>query len=203
MGHRLSLGVLGALTALAFAACSDPATRPGVSADGRPQPGSGVGGGGSADTSTPGDGGAGAGDGGTACNDLDLADAAPVDQLAAVDNPPPGAGGTLETATYVLTDARIYGAGSGGPTGLSVRGELVLQIDGASGTFSRLIDMGATSSNRVETRDRGTIVVASSNAVLTVQCPGTRQEQVSFTATATTLVMTNLTTRDSYTFTKR
>jgi hypothetical protein len=203
MQHRLAgASVLAVLALVLTAACSDPAARPPVTGDGSFQPGVSAGGAAAgAAALVP---VAAASDAGPACNDFDLAGDQSVDQLGALDNVPPGQGGTLESASYVLTNAVIYGSGgSGGPTGLSVRGELELAVSGGTGTFRRLIDIGASGQNRVETRDSGTLTVSSNSAVLTVQCPVLSQEQVTFTATGTTLVMTNLTSRQSYTFTKR
>lgn len=198
-----SATAMATLLALALtSACSEPAARPPVADDGTYQPGAGVGGGASDAGSRAPD--AAASDAGGACNDFDLADAQSVDQQGALDNVPPGQGGTLESASYVLTNAVVYGSGGGGgPTGLSVRGELELVVSNGAGTFRRLLDLGASAQSRIETRDSGTITASNASAVLTVECPVRSQEQVSFTATGTTLVMTNLASRQSYTFTKR
>ncbi len=193
---------MAVLALVLAAACSDPAARPPVAEEGSFEPGASLGGGAAADASAlvP---DAAASDAGNACNAFDLADNPSVDQLGALDSIPPGQGGTLESASYVLTNAVIYSGVSGGPTGLSVRGELELAVRGGTGTFRRLIDIGASGQNRIETRDSGTLTISSNNAILTVLCPVRSQEQVTFTATGTTLVMTNVASRQSYTFTKR
>ncbi len=192
--------LLASVMALASAvACKEETNRPPPASETSP-PGPVGGGSARSDAAASLDGGES--DGG-ACNDLTTEDAPAVDQLAVVGDPPVGTGGTMESGTYELTDARIFGSAGAGATGLSVRGKLELAITGTSGTFARVVATGAQGGTSIEDRDSGTLVVSGTTALLTLTCPTGGQEQFAYTATATTLVMTNVTSRESYTFTKR
>ncbi len=183
-------------------ACDDDTSRPPPAADGTDLPPNASGGSGS------GDGGPrvsdAGGDASAACNDLVATDGPAVDQFGALGDPPVGNGGNVETGTYQLTDARLYGLGSAGATGFSNRGVLALEVTAGTGTFSRVITTTSQSGQIVsEVRETGGLVVSGSSIALSVTCPGARQEQLSFTSTATTLITTNPQTRESYTFTRR
>lgn len=185
-------------------ACDDGTSRPPPASDGTDLPPNAGGGSGSG----TGDGGPRTTDGGddasSACNALVATDGPAVDQLAAIGDPPIGTGGNVETGTYQLTDARLYGQGAAGATGFSNRGILELEVTAGTGTFGRVLTTTSQAGQIVsEVRERGNLVVSGSSIALSVSCPGSRQEQLSFTSTATTLVVTNTQTRESYTFTRR
>lgn len=201
MKRRLLACVLSLSTLATFAACKEDEDRPAAAADGTGAGGGGGGGGGAGSEAgtTPDDAGTEAGV--VACNALDVTGAT-VDQLSATDAAPVGIGGTLIDGTYDLSDARVYGATAAGPTGISYKGALVL--DTIAGTMERVIVTAAQVGQPIEERSSLVYTASGTSIVAQVTCPAARpNEQLTYTASATTLVLTNVTTRESYTFTRR
>lgn len=190
-----------AASGLLAAACKEDPVRPPPASDQNVQPGGALGGGGGGDASANGvDAG---GDGGGACTTLEADTAPAIDQIAVVGDPPAGSGGTLESGTYELSDARVYGSVGGGATGLFFRGRLALDVGASTTTIERVLVTSAQNGSATTERKAGTLVAGSTTATLAFTCEAPDQEQVTYTATGTTLVFTNTTTRESYTFTKR
>lgn len=188
-----------ALLACAAIACSDPPVRPPPAGDATESPGMGGAGGGGAAAS---DGGAdaGGGDGGAeACTDLPKTGAV-IDQNAYALDLPPGIGGDVEDGTYELTDAAVYvgAAGLPGPTGAAYQG--TLRVTGQR--FERVLVLSSAGGASAETASSGALTLAGINATLALTCPSASQEQVTYSATPTSLVLSNLVTKESFTFTR-
>lgn len=196
----LVLAAAGA-SAVLSSACTNPTSKPPPSADlSSPKPIGAGGGGGTADGGLV-DGGADAGalDGG-ACNDLTLGGPT-VDVTAVSQDAPQADAGTILDGTYTLTQVLIYVGVSGtpGPTGTSLQG--ALSIQGA--TMQRVLRQVAVDAGTAELRTTATVTTSDTTLTSTQTCPtGAGVERDVYTATATSLVVTNPTTHEEYTFTK-
>ncbi|MBX3219715.1 MAG: hypothetical protein KF795_04295 [Labilithrix sp.] len=185
--------VTGAILA---GACSDDPKRPPVLTDGPPQPS----GGGSA---TPTDGGLDddldAGDGGS-CTALENT-GLEVDENAVNDELPPGTGGTIADGIYDISSVRLYQSASGLPglTGNSYQGSI--RVTGQ--VYERVVVFKSSAGAGAETRSSGTFTPSGTNATIAITCPSPLQEQVTYTALDTSLVVSNLVTKTSFVFTKR
>lgn len=203
MGRELAV-VLFLVATVVAPGCKDDDSRPPVANDiGNSPTGGGGGGGGGA-----GDGGNGADSGGLdsgsdagACNALPN-DGNVVDQNRVVGEPPTGTGGTIADGTYELTGAEVYVGASGvpGPSGVTYQGVLRL----ANGKLERVTTMtpsqGATP---IETRTFGDLVAGGTSFTVTQSCPAPFQDQFTYSVLNTTLNITSLITKESFTFTLR
>lgn len=160
-----------------------------------PVGGGGGGGGSDASTSLP--------DAGTdtdagSCTDLVLTGAVN-DEEAVADTAPPGAGTVITDGTYNLINAQVFVGGSqAGPTGNTYRA--TIRITNGT-TFERVVVYAAAAGGTpTTTRSRGVITTVGVNATLSLSCPVSAQEQFSFTATATQLVLTDLVTKRQLTY---
>lgn len=191
---RPAPSILFVAVALA-AACSDPPRRPPVERGGSGT--SGIGGGSSSalDGGAP-DAGGDPGDAG-ACTDLEDAGAV-IDENATNDDLPAGMGGAVEDGIYELVDARRYvgAGGTPGPTGSSFKG--VLRITGAA--FERVLRRERAGGAVIETRVSGTFTQSGTSGTIALTCPFPAQEQVTYTASGATLVLSDLGTLESFTF---
>jgi hypothetical protein len=188
-----------AIAALALA-CEDPPPKPPITdSPGGPTGGGGLagGGGGSSGGGTT-DGGAPQDDAG-ACTDLPVTGAVVAQQVVNA-TPPAGTGGELADGIYNLTDATYYGGPSAlpGPSGAEYRG--TIRITGH--TFERHLVFKNAAGATAETAVRGTFAPTGVSALINLTCPTAAQEQVTYTATGSNLVITNIVTNESLGFTK-
>jgi hypothetical protein len=194
------------LAALAIgAACADDPKRPPPASGDLPnQPGMGgsvAGGGGVSDAGRTDSGANGKSDAATACTDLPITGAV-VDQIAEIGDPPPGSGGTVLDGIYDIIEARFFAGASGLPglTGNSYRG--TIRITGQS--FERALVFTNASNATSETHASGTFTPGSGNGSATIafNCPALPQEQVTYSVTNDNLIVTDLLTKVSFTYTK-
>jgi hypothetical protein len=204
MGKRV-LGIMGFVAAIALAAaCKEDEPRPPVAADDLPpQPGIGKGGGGgAADGGVQPEGGRDAGDSGDAgtCTDLPNTGAA-IDQTAVSGDPPAGTGGTISDGIYDLTDARVYQGISGVPglTGASYQG--TIRLTGQS--YERVLVFKSSGGAIAESRVSGSFIPSGVNGTIALTCPIAAQEQITYSVVTNSLTVSNLVTKESFTFTKK
>lgn len=196
------VSVFGA--AFALAACSHDISKPGFAGDGVPSTPSPTSGGG-ADGGDGGDGGREAGDADDsgdagACGSLTLTGLL-VDRIGVVGDPPVSSGGTVADGSYDLTSYVVYvGAGGvAGPTGLTARSTIRI----AAGKIEQVLEIGGSSALKT-VRSISAYNATAATFATTELCPnvgGGAQRQ--FTANAPTLVLTDLTTKEAFTFAKR
>lgn len=201
MKAPLFLLAASACALLGLGACQDDPKRPPVSEGGSITPGTSGGGGGS--DGGPADGG---NTGDQPCTDLENSTDF-VEQLAVLDGVPAGTGGQITVGTYDLSEARLYlgvGAGTPGLTGTNFRGSLRVNADGT--TIERVmvvstdrVDGGAEASSAV----LGTISPSGVNATITLSCPTAGTENITYTALSNSLTLSNLTTKESFVYTKQ
>lgn len=199
MLRRIAVLVLASSLGLAVA-CEDEEPRPAPASDIPVQPGGPPGGGGGGGEGGASDAAAEGSEAGATCHALTVTGPV-VDLFAVVSEPPAGAGGAVADGEYDLTEARIYGVAGGGATDVTLQG--ALRVDSTSSTMDRVLVRQAAG---VPQESRVTLAYATSGANLTtsITCPaGGGQEQATYTATGTTLVITNVVTRESYVFTRR
>jgi hypothetical protein len=194
------LVLLAAMAAVALgSACDEEPSRPPVLAQGNGHPGVSGGSGsnieaGALDAGDAGDGGV--------CTDL-ANDGAVIDQTLVNDALPRGTGGTLTDGVYTITEARVYQAtGVPGLTGTSVQGSI--RLTGQGQIFERVLKSTTPSTASFEVRTRGSLSPSGSPGVGTIvlECPNARQEEVAYTATDTSLTISNLVTNELFIFTK-
>jgi hypothetical protein len=144
----------------------------------------------------------GTADSGAACNDVVLTGVL-VDRIGfnSSDSPPVGVGGTVVDGTYDLTSYSVYvGAGGvAGPTGISARGSI--RISG--GKLDEITEFSG-SGPTTQVRKSSGYSAASATFATTEICPnvgGGSQRQ--FTATDPLLTLTDMVTKEAFTFTKR
>jgi hypothetical protein len=188
--------------ALAGVACKDDPKRPPVESEGPAYPSGSVGGGSSRDAAALPVTDGGDPDAGE-CTDLENTGSV-VDQTAVIDDTVPlGTGGTILDGTYNLTSAQIFEptGSTPGPTNATYAGSL--RITGS--TFERVIVTATSTSTQagLENRVTGTIVPSGVNAKITLSCPIAVQEQVTYTVADESLTLSNLTTKESFVFTKQ
>ena len=191
------LGVLGLV-----AACSSDPVRPPPAGNAPVQPGVGnvPGGGGDPDASAAEAGVDGSlPDAGT-CNDVILSGVT-IDRLGVLGDPPAGNGGTVIEGTYDLTSASVYVGVSGapGPTGISYQSTIVV----AGTTIQKVLRVQSSAAPPEEDRVTDSFAALGGTLTLTRVCPTGGQEQLSYTATPTSLTLTSNVTRESLTYTKR
>ena len=200
--RRVSVVLLSVFLAVgAVSACSSDEKKPPYAGDGvptTPLPTGNTEGG--ADTGTDaGDAGRDAKDGG-ACSDLTLTGTL-VDREAFIGDPPVSNGGVVVDGVYDLTRYLVYvgPGGVAGPTGLTARSSLRI----AAGKIDQILETGG-SSPLTTVVSRSTYTAVAATFVTTELCPnagGGTQRQ--FTATGSQLVLTDLVTREAFTFVKR
>lgn len=185
----------------AAGACSDPPEKPPAGAGS--VGGGGGGGGGGREGGAEGGGGEGgtfdAGDGGL-CNDL-VPTGQVVDRIGVVGEPPAGRGGTIVDGDYNLTDYTVFtGAGGvAGPTGITAKAAIRI----AAGRLDEHYEFGGSGNPSVRSVS-GTYAATAATFATTQQCPrsgvsGTLQ----YTANDPLLVLTDPSTKEAFTFTKR
>lgn len=186
-------GVFGSVAVLG---CGDKDSRPPPAANGGGTPFGGAGGG-AGDGGRVDGGGDGSLDGGT-CTNLDFTGGL-VDRLAIVGEPPPGNGGQISEGTYDLTDLVVYvTSGTAGPTGVQVQSSLLITTDAVQ-RVDRIVDSAGTAV--VGTSGSGFASGAIFN--YSQSCPKVAGESFGLTASPTVLVLTNIATRESFTYKKR
>ena len=183
---------------LGLGACSDPAPKPGTAITmGTPPGASGGGGGGDGGPATAGDSGT---DGGV-CTEL-LLTGSLIDRTAVQGDPPVSTGGTVVDGIYDLSLYSVYVGASGvaGPTGITTKA--TLQI--TAGKIDEVIELGGTGKTNTTTSSRSAYSASGVTFAQTQLCPTTGAgKQVQFTAVDATLTFTDLTTKETFTFTKR
>lgn len=192
------LPVVGSASVLA---CSDPPEKPPIGGAGPPiLPGGG--GTPTGEGGAPRDGGDAAtddgGDGGV-CNDLVNAGQV-IDRVGIVGEPPLARGGVIVDGTYSLTDYSAYvGAGGiGGPTGLTARA--TIRITGTK--LEELFEFGGSGNPSVRSVTGGFSATGATFAI-TGSCGANGSRQLQFTANDPVLVLTDLASKEAFTFTKR
>lgn len=197
------LALAGAGVVLALIACSSDPERPPPAGDssGTPGvPGSNAGGGGGSDAGGRDSSTSDAGNSGV-CNSLPN-NGVVVSEAEQLGDPPLSNGGTIVDGDYDLTQANIYvgiNAGSA-PVGVTVQSSLNI----TAGVIQQVLATGTQTSAAVESRSTQSFTVTTSTIVLTNTCPtaGLVTSQV-YTASDTQLILTNPSTKEVFTFTKR
>ena len=135
-----------------------------------------------------------------ACTELPIT-GAQIPQQIVTGDPPVGSGGPLEDGTYVITDATLFGGASAvpGPSGASYEG--AIRITGT--TFERHVIFRTAGGAVVESAVRGTIDVVSTSPAIDLTCPFAQREQITYTATGNNLIISNVITKESLSFTKQ
>lgn len=198
MSRWVALGVLAFVGVVA--ACSDPAAKPSPAiVTGTPPAVSGGGGadGGSEGGTTNGDAGA---DGGL-CTDL-AATVMIVDRVGVIGDPPTATGGTIVDGDYDLTAYSVYvGVGGvSGPTGITARATIRI----GAGKIDEVIEIGGTGKTTTLTATRSAYSASGATFAETELCPSTGGgKQLQFTAVDPILTLTDLTSKEAFTFTKR
>lgn len=180
------------------AACSDPAAKPDTAVvTGTPPVTSGGGGGGSDGGTDAGDAG---GDGGT-CTDLAITGSL-IDRTGVQGDPPTSTGGTIVDGNYDLTAYAVYVGVSGvaGPTGITARASIRI----GNGKIDEVLELGGTGKTTTTTATRSGYAASGATFAETQLCPATGAgAQLQFTANDPLLILTDLSTKEAFTFTKR
>lgn len=195
---------LHAIALFAFAsmvfvgACSDPPTRPAPAGEGSAKPPLPIGG--SSDAGRDSGNADGGGDAGT-CNDL-VTTGSLIDRIGIVGDPPVSNGGVVADGTYELTVYSVYvgPGGLGGPTGITAKSNL--RISG--GKVDEVLEVGGSGKATSTTRSNSAYAITAASFATTELCPRTGGGKArQFTANDTTLTLTDLTTKEAFTFVKR
>lgn len=189
---------LGVVVLLVAAGCSDPPAKPGPAVVTGPPVVTGGGGGG--------DGGSSA-DGGDASTDAGVCTDLPntgtlVDRTGVQGDPPTANGGTVADGTYDLSAYTVYVGASGvaGPTGITAKGTIRI----GAGKIDQVLELGGTGKTPTATATRSAYTASGATFAETQLCPATGAgAQLQFTANDTLLILTDLTTKEAFTFTKR
>jgi len=180
------------------AACSDPAAKPETAVvTGAPPVTSGGGGGGSDGGTDAGD----AGDDGGTCTDLAITGSL-IDRTGVPGDPPTSTGGTIVDGSYDLTAYAVYVGVSGvaGPTGITARASIRV----GNGKIDEVLELGGTGKTTTTTATRSGYAASGATFAETQLCPATGAgAQLQFTANDPLLILTNLSTKEAFTFTKR
>jgi len=161
--------------------------------------GGGGGGGGNRDASTPtADGSTSNTEDAGACTSLTLAGLV-TDENVVADSAPAGLGGQINDGTYNLTVVQFYAGASQlpGPSGNTFRS--TFRITGGT-NFERVVVLGNQAGAAQETRTRGVVTSVGVNATLSISCPAPVQEQLTYTANDTQLILTDLFTKRQWTY---
>jgi hypothetical protein len=142
----------------------------------------------------------GAADTGAACNDVVLTGVL-VDRTGINGDPPVGLGGTVVDGAYDLTSYSVYVgvAGVAGPTGITARGSIRI----AGGKLDEITELSGSGPTTLVRKSSG-YSAASATFATTEICPnvgGGTQRQ--FTAADPLLTLTDMVTKEAFTFTKR
>lgn len=196
----LAIALLAFVPMAFVGACSDPPTRPAPAGEGSAKPPLPVGG--SSDAGRP-DSGRDADGGGDAstCNDL-VTTGSLIDRIGIVGDPPVSTGGVVADGTYELTVYSVYvgPGGLGGPTGITAKSNL--RISG--GRSDDILELGGSGKATTTSRSNNTYGISAASFATTELCPRTGGGKArQFTANDTTLTLTDLTTKEAFTFVKR
>ena len=201
--HAFVIATVIQLGALALmGACSDPPAKPGpaVAGTGTGTGGGGGGGGGGAEGGVVLDGGRDAREGGV-CNDV-VNTGQLVDRTGINGDPPVATGGTITDGTYDLTIYSVYvgTAGTAGPTGITAKATLRI----AAGKIDEIIEIGGTGKTTTVATRSSVYSVTGATFAETDLCPtGGGGRQLQFTAGDPLLTLTDPTSKEAFTFTKR
>lgn len=206
VGSRRCMVVLvSVFLGIGVAACAKEIEKPNSYAgDGVPSPPLPNGGGGDGGRGEGGvaEGGVDSGDGGDAgaCNVVPLTGVL-VDRIGVVGDPPVSTGGIIADGSYDLTlySAYVGAGGVGGPTGLTAKATLSI----AAGKIDQVLEIGGSSPLKT-TRTRSAYTTSAATFATTELCPNTgggasRQ----YTATDVQIILTDLVTKEAFTFAKR
>ena len=194
MRRWLACGVLAfGLVAACTQATDKPAT---AVVSGMPPTASGGGG------SSSGDGGTGeaGGDGGV-CTELAVTGTL-VDRTGVQGDPPTALGGNVANGDYDLSAYAVYVGASGvaGPTGITAKASI--RIAGAN--IDQILELGGTGKTATTTATRSAFSASGATFAETQLCPATGAgRQLQFTATDAILTLTDATSKEAFTFTKR
>jgi hypothetical protein len=188
----------GVLALLVGVACSDPAAHPATAVvTGAPPVAAGGGGNGDGGSEA---GEAGAADGGV-CTDLAITGTV-VDRIGVQGDPPTATGGTIVDGNYDLSAYAVYVgvSGVGGPTGITAKASIRI----GAGKIDEVMELGGTGKTVTTTATRSGYSATGATFAETQLCPATGAgAQLQFTASDTLLVLTDLSTKEAFTFTKR
>lgn len=183
-------------------ACADPEKKPAPAMPGTNTGGGGGGGGGSEGGAAEGGGsGIDAAEEAGVCNDL-VNSGTLVDRTGVSGDPPVATGGTVVDGTYDLTAYSVYVGTSGtpGPTGITAKATIRI----AAGKIEEIIEIGGTGKTTSVTTTSSVYSVTGATFAETELCPaGGGGRQLQFTANDPQLVLTDLTTKEAFTFAKR
>ena len=182
-------------------ACADPEKKPAPAEPGMTTGSSGGGGGGGSEGgAATTDGGFDAGEGGV-CNDL-VNSGQLIDRTGVSGDPPVATGGTVVDGTYDLNAYSVYvgTAGAPGPTGITAKSTIRI----AAGKIDQIIELGGTGKTTTVTTMSSAYSVTGATLAETDLCPtGGGGRQLQFTANDPQLILTDLTTKEAFTFAKR
>jgi hypothetical protein len=191
--------VCGVLAFGLVAACTEQTDRPPTAVvSGDPPTASGGGGGGG--RSDGGSGSEGGADGG-ACTDLTNTGTL-VDRTGVPGDPPTALGGTVVDGDYDLSAYTVYVGVSGvaGPTGITAKS--TIRISG--GKIDQVLELGGTGKTTTTTASRSAFSASGATFAETELCPSTGAgRQLQFTAADPILTLTDATSKEAFTFTKR
>ena len=147
-----------------------------------------------------GDSGARDGGDGGVCSEIPLTGTL-VDRVGVIGDPPVSSGGVVADGTYDLTVYSVYigTGGVAGPTGLTARSTIRI----AAGKLEQVLEVGGSSPVKTS-RSKGAYTAAGATFAFAELCPnlgGGSQRQ--FTANDPQLILTDLVTKEAFTFVKR
>jgi hypothetical protein len=182
-------------------ACADPEVKPAPAQPGSMSSGgAGGGGGGGAEGGTVTEGGFDAGEAG-ACNDL-VNTGTLVDRTGVNGDPPVSTGGTVVDGTYDLNAYAVYvgTAGAAGPTGITAKSTIRI----AAGKIDQILELGGTGKTSTVTTMSSVYTATGATFAETDLCPtGGGGRQLQFTASDPQLTLTDLSSKEAFTFAKR
>lgn len=197
----MTCALFGAATV--FACDDEEPKRPPVTESGAPAPGSGASGGNPDASSPPTDAG---GDASTACTNLENTGSL-VDQNSFADDPPVATGGAVLDGTYDLIEARLYrSSGVPGLTGTSYLGSMRITGAGTTNTILERVMSITTSGASAATTStsRGVMnLPGGTTGTIVLSCPFGAQESIAYSVVGNDLTLTNLTTNESFVYTKQ
>jgi hypothetical protein len=156
-------------------------------------------------------GGGGGGDGGTTTTEAgadggvcsELANTGQlIDRTGVQGDPPTATGGTVVDGNYDLTAYAVFVGTSGvaGPTGITAKASIRI----GAGKVDEIIELGGTGKTTTTTITRSAFSASGATFAETQLCPATGAgAQLQFTAQDTILTLTDLSTKEAFTFTKR
>jgi hypothetical protein len=182
-------------------ACADPEKKPAPAEPGSMTGGgAGGGGGGGSEGGTGSEGGFDAGEAGV-CNDL-VNTGTLIDRTGVNGDPPVATGGTVVDGTYDLTAFAVYvgTAGAPGPTGITARSTIRI----AAGKIDQILELAGTGKTSTVTTMSSVYTATGATFAETDLCPtGGGGRQLQFTANDPQLTLTDLTSKQAFTFSKR